>query len=189
MVSILGSTFFSRSHHGYRFPPHSGPIPPQLTEIARDNLHLPSTPSALKTHFSLPADSPQRSKAQLAEPPQIHIQNATNHHTSPKKSLHPRTLSKIQSQKAPRRPRGDRKDSHNLLTPPLTPSSSIRTTASIESAATSNGLHVDTESGDQTSQFAGTEGEDSEPNSTSTRFLLVRIFPFFDFTSVAGGCF
>ncbi|KAK0461185.1 RNA recognition motif 2-domain-containing protein [Desarmillaria tabescens] len=77
------------------FPPHSGPLPPKLNAIPRDNLHLPATPPALATSFSLPrpADTP---KAKLARP---HVHS-------------------------------------KLLTPPLTPSSSIRTADSLDDATT-----------------------------------------------------
>ncbi len=41
-----------------RFPPHSWPLPAKLNAIPRDNLHLPATPPALTTSFSLPPPRP-----------------------------------------------------------------------------------------------------------------------------------
>ncbi|KAK0212760.1 hypothetical protein DFS33DRAFT_1269485 [Desarmillaria ectypa] len=77
------------------FPPHSGPLPAKLNAIPRDNLHLPATPPALTTSFSLPrpADTPKAKNAR----PHVHSK---------------------------------------LLTPPLTPSSSIRTADSLDDATT-----------------------------------------------------
>ncbi|KAG7439993.1 uncharacterized protein BT62DRAFT_938424 [Guyanagaster necrorhizus] len=80
------------------FPPHSGPLPPKLNAIPRHNLHLPATPPALATSFSLPrspilTDTPNTKHAR----PHVHSK---------------------------------------LLTPPLTPSSSIRTADSLDDATT-----------------------------------------------------
>ncbi|PBK74462.1 hypothetical protein ARMSODRAFT_591204 [Armillaria solidipes] len=73
------------------FPPHSGPLPAKLNAIPRDNLHLPATPPALATSFSLPRPDHAR--------PHVHSK---------------------------------------LLTPPLTPSSSIRTADDLDDATTLN---------------------------------------------------
>lgn len=87
-----------------RFPPHSGPLPAKLNAIPRDNLHLPATPPALTTSFSLPRPDHTR--------PHVHSK---------------------------------------LLTPPLTPSSSIRTADDLDDATTLN----------------------QRANPDATRFLLV----------------
>ncbi len=104
-----------------RFPPHCGPIPPQLADISRESLVIPLTPPRPK--HSLPESQSTTRKALRRRP------------------------------------------AHDLLTPPLTPSSSIRTTTS--------GLSVDTDSGEHP-QVAG-EGEEDEASAAWTRFLLVRI--------------
>ncbi|KAG9221033.1 hypothetical protein CCMSSC00406_0002367 [Pleurotus cornucopiae] len=94
-------------------PPHSGPIPQRLMSIVpRDNLHQPATPPHLVTRFDLP-DLPQ-------EPPTT---------VATDKPLNGLSARHYQSEQG----------RYNAMpSPPLTPSSSIRTSGSIETSATSH---------------------------------------------------
>ncbi|TFK44789.1 hypothetical protein BDQ12DRAFT_35519 [Crucibulum laeve] len=113
------------------FPPHSGPIPPAIADIARLNLHSPLAHS-LPMHDDLASDGPQSappiylrsvdSLDSLASSPQKHTGNV---------SFHPGTNTR--SRQNPKLYHKDHDSRNPLLTPPLTPSSSIRTTVSTES--------------------------------------------------------
>lgn len=99
---------------------------------------------------------------------------STSPSPSPKKVLeHRETLSfddltnyiKTQPLKIQMRRRIDRDHGHSLLTPPLTPSSSLRTATSIGS---SNNAESDDAS-------AESQANEHETGPTATHFLLVRI--------------
>lgn len=82
--------------------------------------------------------------------------------------------------KPQRRRRREREQPTSLLTPPLTPSSSIRTTTSLDSSASHREkLNIDKDNAD-------TFNEIRDPDAKSTRFLLVSALPFsrFRFTSL-----
>lgn len=74
----------------------------------------------------------------------------------------PRPHVKIAAHKSGRRQLAEN-EHHKLLTPPLTPSSSIRTNASVDSSV------GDSFSGDQSAQVTGGDDDDACPS----RFLLV----------------
>nr|GAT56782.1 predicted protein [Mycena chlorophos] len=103
------------------FPPHSGPIPPRLAEVAAD-LKRPLTP---------PAKQPSSDGVQVTD------------------------VALTKAAAARRRVNYDQPTS--LLTPPLTPSSSLRTTTSVESVASA------------ASDGAGVV----DPDPSSTRYLMV----------------
>ncbi|KAF9070643.1 RNA recognition motif 2-domain-containing protein [Rhodocollybia butyracea] len=109
-----------------RFPPHSGPISPQMAKDTTDIFSSAQLKSSLASF---------REKSQ------------TRPHV------------KIVAQKLERRPRVET-DSHKLLTPPLTPASSIRTTASVDGSVSS---------ADQSDHATGGDVDDT----CSSRFLLI----------------
>ena len=106
-----------------RCPPSRGPIPEQFKKVMpREHLHLPITPPSLSKTFPLPLSptkfpksSDDTPKAESTQLPAL---------ASPKKSLLPTKFNP------------KRQQSHELLTPALTPSSSIGTSASTESNVT-----------------------------------------------------
>lgn len=126
-----------------RFPPHSGPLPSQLEDVIREPLQRPSTPNRVT-----PADH-----SRVME--------------------HRGTLSfdgsytTARPLKIQRRRRVDREHGHSLLTPPLTPSSSLRTATSIDSASAAGTTEISLETS------AELLGDDA---NESTRFLLVGPF-------------
>jgi len=137
----------------YRFPPHSGPIP---REMAANNSHdfqrSPTPPLSSRIDVSPPASSSTEQRPR-------HIKYASIDPTFRKTSTLPKTHA---------RRRTERDQPHALLTPPLTPSSSIRTTAgqdSAASAAVQQGRDLDD---------VGFKEEICDPDLGSTRFLLVR---------------
>ncbi|KAJ3764029.1 RNA recognition motif 2-domain-containing protein [Lentinula raphanica] len=141
------------------FPPHSGPLPTKLDKMPRDDLHLSCDPDSFAKQLSQ------------------HAQSNTEKHVKPKPSLvcfrekpqanYPHV--KLDTHKLPRR-RQQRveNESHKLLTPPLTPSSSIRTTAS--SVDSSVGPCDSSSSGDHKLETTDIRGDDATGPS---RFLRV----------------
>ncbi|KAJ3516432.1 hypothetical protein NLJ89_g1135 [Agrocybe chaxingu] len=102
------------------FPPHSGPIPREMVKNETATLQGPSAPSSPKINPSTMLSSP--SEKPDARP--RHVKYA---------SIDPVYRKKTTSAKTHARRRTERDQPHSLLTPPLTPSSSIRTTASRDS--------------------------------------------------------
>ncbi|KAG5731969.1 Meiosis protein mei2 [Termitomyces sp. T112] len=130
------------------FPPHSGPIPPQFEEITREPLRRLSTPPR--------PDIVNLATSSLAKP-------------SVRKDLdHRESLSFEHAQTRPlkisMRRRADREQGHtnSLLTPPLTPSSSLKTAPSSDSVG-----QADVSSECNHENF----GDEADPKST--RFLLL----------------
>jgi hypothetical protein len=132
-----------------RFPPHSGPIPPQFEDVIREPLQRPSTPLATNMASASTPLEPQR---------------AMEHRGT--LSFDDLFMPSTQPLKIQRRRRVDREHGHSLLTPPLTPSSSLRTATSIDSTSIVDPL---TDAGLETSG----EQHGDEPNHECTRFLLV----------------
>ncbi|KAJ7647239.1 RNA recognition motif 2-domain-containing protein [Roridomyces roridus] len=118
------------------FPPHSGPIPPRLTEASGKVLERPATPPS--------STDPNTDAQTVAEDPKLNIRRRINY-----------------DQPAV------------LLTPPLTPSSSIRTAGSIESSASYN---TSLTSLDSASSSLSREQDIAftDSDTISTRFLLVK---------------
>jgi hypothetical protein len=111
-------------------------------------MHRPSAPSS-------PKNKPPASVASK-EPQMRHVKYA---------SIDP-VYRKAQGAKTHTRRRTERDEPHSLLTPPLTPSSSIRTTASSDSAASVR-VQANQESNENPSE------EILDSDSESTRILLV----------------
>jgi hypothetical protein len=135
-----------------RFPPHSGPIPLQLEDVIREPLQRPSTP--------LTTNSGPIASASTPVEPQKAMEHRGTH------SFDDIFMPNTQPVKIQRRRRVDREHGNSLLTPPLTPSSSLRTATSIDSASV---VEPSTDSGLETSR----EPYGDEANHESTRFLLV----------------
>ena len=139
----------------YRFPPHSGPIPREMATNKSRHFQRSSTPP-----LSLRNDaSPTASSS--AEQRSRHIKYASVDPSFKKAPALPKTHA---------RRRTERDQPHALLTPPLTPSSSIRTTASRDSAL-SAGVQQGRDQDD-----AVFKEEICDINLDSTRFLLVGAF-------------
>ena len=135
----------------HRFPPHSGPIPREMaTNNPRDSQRSSTPPLSLRNDVSPASFS-------SAEQRPRHIKYASIDPSFRKTSALPRTHA---------RRRTERDQPHALLTPPLTPSSSIRTTASRDSAS-STGIQ-----GHDPDDVAFKE-EICDADPDSTRFLLV----------------
>lgn len=135
-----------------RFPPHSGPIPREMATNKPHHFQRSSTPPlSLRNNISPTAST-------SAEQCPRHIKYASIDPSLKKSSALPKTHA---------RRRTERDQPHALLTPPLTPSSSIRTTASRDSAA-SAGVR---QGGDQDDVVFKEEICDTDLDST--RFLLV----------------
>lgn len=133
-----------------RFPPHSGPIPPQFEDATREPLQRPSTPLAINSGPTPSSSTP------------VDLQWAMEHRGT--LSFDDLFMPNTQPLKIQRRRRVDREHGHSLLTPPLTPSSSLRTATSIDSASAVEPLNdADTSS----------EPHGDDANHESTRFLLV----------------
>jgi len=139
------------------------------------------------THFPLPDSipapslSPQQNDRQLPDTPKAQARNFVNNYnktTSTKGSPpHFKPWSQSQTQKIQKRHRVERNRPHLLLTPPLTPSSSIRTTASVESGVTTSAIGSICENEDTHEvQDTGDEVEGDDSGMGSTRFFLVRIY-------------
>lgn len=133
-----------------RFPPHSGPTPPQFEDVTRELLQRPSTPPVFTNNGSV--SSPGES------------QKATEHRGT--HSFDDIFMPNTQPVKIQRRRRVDREHGHSLLTPPLTPSSSLRTTTSIDSTSNAEPLA-------DSSLESSSEPRGDEENQEATRFLLV----------------
>ncbi|KAF8236469.1 hypothetical protein L208DRAFT_1375985 [Tricholoma matsutake] len=132
------------------FPPHSGPIPPQFEDATREPLQRPSTPLAINSGPTPSSSTP------------VDLQWAMEHRGT--LSFDDLFMPNTQPLKIQRRRRVDREHGHSLLTPPLTPSSSLRTATSIDSASAVEPLNdADTSS----------EPHGDDANHESTRFLLV----------------
>jgi hypothetical protein len=136
----------------YRFPPHSGPIPGEMATNKSHHFQRSSTPPlSLRNEVSPTASS-------SAEQRPRHVKYASIDPSFKKTSALPKTHA---------RRRTERDQPHALLTPPLTPSSSIRTSGSRDSAA-SAGVQ---QGRDQDDVVFKEEIRDT--NLDSTRFLLV----------------
>ena len=141
---------FGTETFSLRFPPHSGPIPPQFEDVTRELLQRPSTPLAITNNGSISSS--------------VEPQKAMEHRET--LSFDDIFMSNTQPLKIQRRRRVDREHGHSLLTPPLTPSSSLRTATSIDS--TSNVEHLADISLETSGELRG-----DEENQEATRFLLV----------------
>ncbi|KAJ3790848.1 RNA recognition motif 2-domain-containing protein [Lentinula aff. detonsa] len=129
------------------FPPHSGPIPPKLNSMSRDNVQVLSDSEFSEKHEKKqlehkPSLISFREKTQISRP---HV--------------------KIVSGKQPGRRQRVENEPHKLLTPPLTPSSSIRTTTSVDSSVG----HRDSLCSEQSSEETGGGDDVAAPS----RFLRV----------------
>ncbi|KAF8633336.1 hypothetical protein AX17_004508 [Amanita inopinata Kibby_2008] len=135
------------------FPPHSGPIPSQIIDSVRSRLQRPSTP-------------PPNMVSQLVQEKARVYADGTSTDTSPSEAA-PDTepvvagVDKVSSQnKQDKRRYADPDTLHSLLTPPLTPSSSIATRS--DSVGTRGS---DTQ--------ATSSVEEAESEVEASRFLLV----------------
>ena len=135
-----------------RFPPHSGPIPREMATNKSHHFQRSSTPP-----ISLRNDVPLTGLSSAEQRPR-HIKYASIDPSFKKTSALPKTHA---------RRRTERDQPHALLTPPLTPSSSIRTTASRDSAA-SAGVQQGRDQDDVVFKE-----EICDTDFESTRFLLV----------------
>ncbi|KAG5648520.1 hypothetical protein DXG03_003131 [Asterophora parasitica] len=135
------------------FPPHSGPIPPQVEAIiSRTPLQRPSTPPLVEAHIE-PNQLP---------PSPVNTSPQTSDHRESLDDLG-ECLQQTMPLKIQRRRRLDHDQGHgySLLTPPLTPSSSLRTTTSVDSASNT----------DTTEYIKDVHGD--EADYESTRFLWI----------------
>jgi hypothetical protein len=128
----------------YRFPPHSGPIP---REMATNFPRSSTPPLALRDDTPTASSSAEQYTCHFKYDPSIRKSSA---------------LSRTHARR-----RTERDQPHALLTPPLTPSSSIRTTASQDSAA-SAGVQQGRDQADVVF-----EEEICDTDLDTTRFLLV----------------
>ncbi|RDB25017.1 hypothetical protein Hypma_007836 [Hypsizygus marmoreus] len=129
------------------FPPHSGPIPPQFEDLAREPLLRPSTPPSGADDGPAAVDKPAKSKKVLDHRESLSFDDLSLDQTKPLN---------IQ-----RRRRINREHGHSLLTPPLTPSSSLKTATSVGSTGNTDG----------SSELKESYGD--EADYLSTRFLLL----------------
>ncbi|KDR75806.1 hypothetical protein GALMADRAFT_226457 [Galerina marginata CBS 339.88] len=130
------------------FPPHSGPIPRNMSKAESPREQRPSAPPSPE-----PSSPPVNSDKE-ARPGHVRYASIDPilHNT-----LRPKTHA---------RRRTERDQPHSLITPPLTPSSSIQTTASRDSSNAN--AQPSSERGD------ATINEDiQDPDSESTRILLL----------------
>ncbi|KAJ7497388.1 hypothetical protein FB451DRAFT_229968 [Mycena latifolia] len=141
------------------FPPHSGPIPPRLIEARNDVLKRPPTP-------------PSHSDSNVAKAVLTRVDSATLQQDAPCGIEGVPEREQLQalaaSTKISRRRRINYDQPTVLLTPPLTPSSSIRTAGSIDSSVAESALG---------NLQLGTREDDigfTDPDTISTRFLLIR---------------
>lgn len=144
------------------FPPHSGPIPPRLTESRDDVLKRPPSPSSPDVSALAKASAPRADQPDGRAPCSAETVAESD-----------QVQCLVASTKIGRRRRVNYEQSTVLLTPPLTPSSSIRTAGSIDSNAS---YHSGLESALSSLQLDNHE-EDvgfADPDTISTRFLLIR---------------
>ncbi|KII92079.1 hypothetical protein PLICRDRAFT_172222 [Plicaturopsis crispa FD-325 SS-3] len=139
-------------------PPHYGPIPPHLAERSLKDLTRPRTPPSLTSESGSSSSSPLKSTVVSSGEPASNSCSEAPSLSSTKKSHQQHKLHKHSLSHA-----------HNLLTPPLTPSSSLR---SGSSRGTSNNEPEEVKSDDASG--AEKEVEDEFPAS---RFLLIRNVP------------
>ncbi|KAJ7783276.1 hypothetical protein B0H16DRAFT_1710071 [Mycena metata] len=146
------------------FPPHSGPIPPRLIEACGDLLKRPPTPAG--------SDSNALEAANGRDDP-VSIHQDAQAQTGGVAEDEPSEIQALPSpNKSTRRRRINYEQPNALLTPPLTPSSSIRT-GSIESSVSYNtgvdsvGDHLQRPLGEEAISF-------TDSDTISTRFLLLR---------------
>lgn len=151
----------------FRIPPHSGPIPPGL-DLKFDIPQRPPTPTRFMPESAptLPASPPMMTEEFKTDDSTIKAGESpalqdTDSAKAEKTMYNIRPYRQIQ-----RRHRKDR-EQHSLLTPPLTPSSSIRTTASSDSSG-NHGV----KQGDGLEASSATEGPGND-DLGATRFLLV----------------
>lgn len=152
----------------FRIPPHSGPIPPELVSKL-DIPQRPPTPTRFtsKSSLTLPA-SPQTMTEELeADASAVKSQERDVLQDSGSRSADIKYTSRTYRHQIQRRHRKDR-EQHSLLTPPLTPSSSIRTTASSDTP----GNHGVKQDGLEASSATESPGND---DLGATRFLLVSL--------------
>ncbi|GLB37508.1 putative RNA recognition motif 2 [Lyophyllum shimeji] len=135
------------------FPPHSGPIPPQFEDISRQPLQRPSTPPVVTADETLssPARRSDASEKKLEHRESASFDDIAHLHQTPPLRIHRR-----------RRVDRDQGQGHSLLTPPLTPSSSLRTTTSVDSAGNADA------SSEAVQRIYGDEAD-----CEATRFLLL----------------
>ncbi|KAJ7446152.1 hypothetical protein B0H11DRAFT_387125 [Mycena galericulata] len=146
------------------FPPHSGPIPLRLTATCDNVLKRPPTPP--------PHNDSQNSKTvDTRDTSGILQQDTQSHHLGVEGVAEEPPHS--QSGKINRRRRINYDQPNVLLTPPLTPSSSIRTAGSFESNASYN-TGADTGAGNLQSSIREEDIGFTDPDAVSTRFLLIR---------------
>jgi hypothetical protein len=136
-----------------RFPPHSGPLPSQIVSSGRNPLQRPSTPPP---NMATPVT--QRETA-----PDINVVRESPESATPPAATGKRTS--VPSKKDTRYRSTSSDAPLALLTPPLTPSSSIATRS--DSAGTRD---TDTQA------TSCSEEGDSEPEAS--RFVLVSYEPF-----------
>ncbi|KAJ7178435.1 RNA recognition motif 2-domain-containing protein [Mycena crocata] len=148
------------------FPPHSGPIPPRLIESSDDVFKRPLTPPS---HNDNTASKPSDVREDSA------VTQSDNHPRDAKAA--PKEDSQLQplaiSAKNNRRRRINYDQPNVLLTPPLTPSSSIRTAGSIESSGSYNTAADSAVANLQCSTHEEDVGF-TDPDTISTRFVLIR---------------
>jgi hypothetical protein len=115
----------------YRFPPHSRPLPAHMSYATRDTTQNPDLSSA-------PSSQPSQPPSNTPRNIQSKIRRDDMSSALEKLSLKGRGPRRSNIKATPsytrKRQWKDRDPSQHLLTPPLTPSSSIRTTASADSA-------------------------------------------------------
>ncbi|PPQ97394.1 hypothetical protein CVT26_006628 [Gymnopilus dilepis] len=131
------------------FPPHSGPIPSEMSKAEGTRLQRPSAPP-----------SPKLSPSNVSSEKE---HRALNRHVK-YASIDPVTTKDVTLKTHARR-RTERDQPHSLLTPPLTPSSSIQTSASHESSNSANPSFC--------ADDTAISEEIRDPDSDSTRILLL----------------
>lgn len=136
-----------------RFPPHSGPLPSQIISSGRNTLQRPPTPPP---NMATPVT--QRQTA-----PDINVVHGSPESATPLVATDERTC--VQSKKDTRCRSTSSDAPLALLTPPLTPSSSIATRS--DSAGTRD---TDTQ--------ATSCSEEGDSELDASRFLLVGYEPF-----------
>jgi hypothetical protein len=123
--------------------------------VAREPLQRPSTPLSSDSRPIASASTPVESQKAMEHRGTVSFDDLSTY------------LPNTKPLKIQRRRRVDREHGHSLLTPPLTPSSSLRTATSIDSAASN--VDAPTDAGFEIPNEAHNDGENYE----STRFLLV----------------
>ncbi|KAF7361813.1 Meiosis protein mei2 [Mycena venus] len=146
------------------FPPHSGPIPPRLIENCRELLKRP--PSPLSSSVSNALKTVNTCDDSVTRDAQIQADGVDKEESSQLQAL-------PASAKSNRRRRLNYDQPNALITPPLTPSSSIRTAGSIESSVSYN-TGVDSNVGHLQRSTREEDIGFTDPDTISTRFLLLR---------------